>query len=90
MPVLSSFREDILMTESEKDFNETNFSLKTFLYNTQSNRLGYIHGVNGKITGTGPVSFTKNGLKCAIIEGKVRDNYNMERLLLQNHSYSTK
>ena len=79
MPVFSSFREDILMTESEKDFNETNFSLKTFLYNTQSNRLGYIHGVNGKITGTGPVSFTKNGLKCAIIEGKVRDNYNLVR-----------
>lgn len=84
MPVFSSFREDILMTESEREFNVNNYAHKTFLYNAPKNRLGYIKGQSGNINHLGPLSFTESGNKCAIIEAKIQDNYNLVRSFMNS------
>jgi tetratricopeptide (TPR) repeat protein len=77
MPVFSSFREDILMTESEREMNVDNSAHKSFLYNAEKNRLGFIKGLSGNINHIGPLSFTLSGNKCAVIEAKLNDNYNL-------------
>lgn len=77
MPVFSSFREDILMTETERELNVDNSSHKSFLYDAHKSRLGFIKGLSGKINNLGPLSFTESGNKCAIIDAKLKDNYNL-------------
>jgi tetratricopeptide (TPR) repeat protein len=79
MPVFSSFREDILMTETEREMNVDNSSHKSFLYNNIKNRLVFIKGLNGNLNHIGPLSFAATNNKCAIIQGKLKDNYNLIR-----------
>lgn len=76
MPVFSSFREDILMTETEKALNDGHQGQKTLLYNQKKNRLGFVKAIDGKQNHIGPISFSANGHSCAIIESKVDDTYN--------------
>jgi tetratricopeptide (TPR) repeat protein len=85
MPVFSSFREDILMTEVEKEMNERTAAHRSFLYTPNKNRLGFIKGLNGKLNHIGPLSFASNGKKCAVIESKLEDNYSF----LQNGKMSS-
>lgn len=75
MPVFSSFREDILMTESEREWNATNGSHRTCIYNAEKNRISFIKGINNKLNNLGPVSFSADGKRCALIEAKIRDSY---------------
>ncbi|MFZ1752007.1 MAG: SPOR domain-containing protein [Saprospiraceae bacterium] len=75
MPVFSSFRTDILMTASEKELNQAESAHKSFLYQAEKNRLVFIKGMNGNLQNIGPLSFTKDGQKCAIIESKMQDKY---------------
>lgn len=77
MPVFSSFREDIVMTENERVLNHDNFALKSFIYSSSLNRLSYIKGVKGLIHHVGPLSFSKNGAKVAIIEDKLKEHNNI-------------
>lgn len=77
MPVFSSFREDILLAETEKEMNlDILTSRKTFLYNSKKNKLGFIKSMDGYIQNIGPVSFSNNGLSCAIIESNTKESYN--------------
>ena len=75
MPVFSSFREDILMTESEKEWNSALGSQRTYIYNGSKNRLSFVKGINNKLNNLGPVSFSSDGKRCAIIESKLKDSY---------------
>lgn len=79
MPVFTSFREDILMTEVEKEFNKDNTSQKSLIFDKSKNRLVFIKGTDGEISNVGPISFASSGKKCAIIQGKIRDNINLVR-----------
>ncbi len=74
MPVFSSFRQDIMMTDAEKDFIGNDSGQRSFVYNSEKNRLLYLKGPDGKLNHVGPVSFTKDGLKCAVIESKSTDD----------------
>lgn len=74
-PVFSSFRQDILMTETEKTWNERTEAHKSFLYNPDLNRLGFVKGNDNKLNHIGPLSFSANGKKCAVLESKSTDNY---------------
>lgn len=85
LPVFSSFREDILMTETEKEMNERTSAHRTFLYTPSKNRLGFIKGLNGKLNHIGPISFAANGKKCALIESRLEENYSF----LQNGKMSS-
>jgi hypothetical protein len=76
MPVFSSFRNDILMTETERELNTKINAHKTFIYNTNTKRLAFVKGIYGQINHIGPVSFSSNGMKCAIIESRADDTYN--------------
>jgi len=77
MPVFSSFREDILMTESEREINDISYSHKSFMYNSNKNRLGFIKGTNGNMNHIGPLSFSANGKKCALIETRAIECYSL-------------
>jgi len=79
MPVFTSFREDILMTETEKEFNTDNTSQKSLMFDATKNRLAFVKGVNGDISNVGPISFASLGRKCAIVQGKIKDNNNLVR-----------
>jgi len=85
LPVFSSFREDILMTETEREMNERTTAHRSFLYTPNKNRLGFIKGINGKLNHIGPLSFAANGKKCAVIESKLEENYSF----LQNGKMSS-
>ncbi|MBP6569488.1 MAG: tetratricopeptide repeat protein, partial [Saprospiraceae bacterium] len=85
LPVFSSFREDILMTETEKEMNERTSAHRSFLYTPSKNRLGFIKGLNGKLNHIGPISFAANGKKCALIESRLEENYSF----LQNGKMSS-
>jgi tetratricopeptide (TPR) repeat protein len=75
-PVFSSFREDILMTEVERELsNSQNIGHKSLIYQTTKNRINYIKGINNKIIHVGPLSFSENGQKCALLEGKIVNEY---------------
>ncbi len=78
-PVFSSFREDILMTETEREWSGNNNSTghKSFIYQTTKNRISYLKGIQGKINHVGPLSFAENGLKCALLEGKIGNEFNL-------------
>lgn len=78
-PVFSSFREDIMMTEAEREMSGSNNNEghKSFVYQAAKNRIGYIKGTHGKINHIGPLSFSENGLKCALIEGKIGNTFNL-------------
>ncbi|MBK8670205.1 MAG: tetratricopeptide repeat protein [Saprospiraceae bacterium] len=81
MPVFSSFREDILMTENERELNgSTVGAVKTFYYNADKNRIAFVKGMDDKIYHMGPISFSSNGLSCAIIESRTEDTYNFIHL----------
>ncbi|MBC7885522.1 MAG: PD40 domain-containing protein, partial [Saprospiraceae bacterium] len=75
LPVFSSFRNDILMTESEKLINTEETAHRSFLYNAEKNRLGFIKAMDGSMNHIGPLSFSSNGLRCALIESKIEDRY---------------
>ncbi|MBK9735957.1 MAG: SPOR domain-containing protein [Saprospiraceae bacterium] len=75
-PVFSSFRSDILMDEVEREINIQQTAHKSFLYNQKKNRLGFIKAMDGTINHIGPLSFSSNGISCAIIESKITDSYN--------------
>ena len=78
-PVYSSFREDILMTETEREWSGNNNSTghKSFIYQTTTNRISYLKGTQGKINHMGPLSFAENALKCALLEGKIDNEFNL-------------
>ena len=76
MPVFTSFREDILLTETEKELQGDASGQKTFIYNSTKNRLLFVKGPDSKINHIGPVSFSEDGKKCAIIEAKSADENN--------------
>jgi tetratricopeptide (TPR) repeat protein len=73
MPVFTSFREDILMTDIEKEIQGSDSGQRTYIYNAQKNRLLFVKGPENKLFNIGPVSFSADGSKCAIIESKSTD-----------------
>ncbi len=73
MPVFSSFRQDIIMTDVENEIAKNDLSQRSFIYNSEKNRVLYVKGPEGKLGQIGPVSFTPDGLKCALIESKSTD-----------------
>ncbi len=75
LPVFSSFRNDILMTEAERLTNVDELAHKSFLYNAKKNRLGFIKNIEGNMNHIGPLSFSANGTSCAMIESKIKDTY---------------
>lgn len=88
LPVFTSFRKDILMTESELELLSDATSQKTYIFNSDKNRLMFLKGPESKISHIGPISFSDDSKKCAIIESKARDENNfivypkMARLLI--------
>ncbi len=75
LPVFSSFRNDVLMTESERMTNVDENAHKSFLYNAKKNRLGFIKNIAGDMNHIGPLSFSSSGSSCAMIESKIKDTY---------------
>jgi len=76
-PVYASFREDIMMTEVEREMNRESNSHKTIIYNPLKKRQSFLKNHKGKINNTGPISFSEDGKKCAYIEADIRDNNNI-------------
>jgi len=72
-PVFSSFRNDILLTEVEREFNPQEGAHKSYVYNSKKNRLAFIKNMDSKLNHIGPISFSANGLNCAMIESKISD-----------------
>ncbi|MBK6783402.1 MAG: CDC27 family protein [Saprospiraceae bacterium] len=66
VPVFSSFRTDILMDEMQKTSNAYNGVQKSFFYSNKKHH--FIKGLNNKLDGIGPLSFSSNGEYCAMIE----------------------
>lgn len=79
IPVFSSLREDILMDEIQRESNSETPAHKTFKYNAAKNRMEYITGINSKINRIGPVSYAQNVSKCAYIETKLNEHFNMDK-----------
>lgn len=79
MPIYSSFREDLFMTEMERELNPENQSHKTILLNPNSKKQYFIRDHKGKINQAGPVSFSEDGHLCAFIEADIKDNINTIR-----------
>ena len=71
MPVFSSFREDILMDEMQREMNYGATGHKTFKYDASRNRIDYITGINNKINNIGPVSYATDVNRCAYIDAKI-------------------
>lgn len=78
-PVFSSFREDILMSEMQREMNKANGAHKSFKYVPTKNRIEYISGVNNNINNIGPISYAKSVNRCAYIEAKLGEIFNMEK-----------
>lgn len=78
-PVFSSFREDILMSEMQREMNKANAAHKSFKYVPTKNRIEYISGVNNNINNIGPISYAKSVNRCAYIEAKLGEIFNMEK-----------
>ncbi len=76
-PVYSSFRQDIMMTEVEREMNSNLDAHKTIIYNPAKNKSNYLKNHKGKITNTGPISFTEDNKKCAYLEADIQDNNNI-------------
>ncbi len=77
LPLYSSFRNDIMMTEIDREMNSENFVHKTLLFNPVKNRQSFIKNHKGKINQTGPIVFSEDGKKCVFVEGDIMDNYNI-------------
>ena len=67
-PVFSSYRQDIMMTELEKEMNKNAQAHRTFLYNEKKQKLSLIKGVTGQFNFIGPVSFNTQSTICTLIE----------------------
>jgi hypothetical protein len=74
IPVFTSFRNDVLMDETQQKFNANESSQKSYTYLAGKNKLTFVNGQNGQINRVGPLSFTGDGLSCALIDAKLEDN----------------
>jgi len=72
IPVFSSFRTDVLLSEVEKMNNKHSGVHKSFYL--VKNKLNIIKGLNNKLDHIGPVNFSKDGEICALIESKMTDD----------------
>ncbi|MEZ4909557.1 MAG: tetratricopeptide repeat protein [Saprospiraceae bacterium] len=77
LPVISSFRNDFLLTESERMMNTENDSHRSYVYNDRKSRLTLMKLPNEKINHVGPVSFADNGKSLAVIESNLSENYTL-------------
>lgn len=77
LPVMSSFRNDFLLTEHERMSNTENDSHRTYIYNDKKHRLTLMKLPNEKINHVGPVSFAADGKSIAIIESNLTESYSL-------------
>lgn len=75
--VYSSFREDMLMTERERELNPSEQKHKTVAIQPLRKKSHFIKNHKGEINGSGPISFSEDGSKCAFIQADIRDNNNI-------------
>lgn len=75
VPVFSSFRTDILMDEMQKLSNSYSGVQKSFFYSNKKHH--FIKGMNNKLDGIGPLSFSSNGEYCAMIESSMTEDCNI-------------
>src|SRR5690606_34146197 len=69
VPVFSSFRTDILMDEMQKASNKYEGKHKSYYYTQKKHH--FIKGMNQKLDGIGPLSFSSNGEYAALIESQM-------------------
>jgi tetratricopeptide (TPR) repeat protein len=77
--VYSSFREDMLMSEQEREMNPDLNKHKTIAIHPVRKKSYFIKNHKGEINGAGPVSFSEDGSKCAFIQAEIKDNNNIIR-----------
>ena len=75
VPVFSSFRTDILMDEMQKASNTHEGSHKSFYYTNKKHH--FIKGMNQKLDGIGPLSFSSNGEYAVLVESQMTTDCNI-------------
>jgi tetratricopeptide (TPR) repeat protein len=78
IPIYTSFRKDILLTEMQKQFNERTDAQRTYTFNLKNGKSNVIVAADGQINHIGPVSFSQNGSTCAYVYSKITDQWSYD------------
>jgi tetratricopeptide (TPR) repeat protein len=78
-PIVSSYRNDVLMSDADKKLSGGTEGIKTYIIDAR-NKAKFIRVADNAINRVGPMSFTADGMTCAVIETSAQDElrYNLE------------